>query len=126
MGWTDILKDLGEKIAELFKTLTTIEVKLDGVDKDIERVREDQRQFIQDLRTDVRTLQRDFMAVERRLVTLEGMMQSIFQTSLREAILQMAHEHLEKHGSLDDFNPGGLFGPEDQGELEEPDRSASE
>ena len=53
-------------------------------------------------------------------------MQSIFQTSLREAILQMAHEHLEKHGSLDDFNPGGLFGPEDQGELEEPDRSASE
>lgn len=66
------------------------------------------------------------MALERRLVTLEGLMQSTLQTSLKEAILQLGREHLERHGSLEGFNPGGLFGPEDQGELEEPRSLESE
>ena len=121
MGLSDTVSELAKEVAAVFKQLITLGVQVEGLDKDLDRIRADQRNFIEDTRADLRALQSDFRDVQRRLVTLEGLMQSSYQNALREALLQIAREHVDKHGTLDTFNPGQLLTPAVQAPNGEPD-----
>ena len=121
MGLSDTVSELAKEVAAVFKQLITLGVQVEGLDKDLDRIRADQRNFIEDTRADLRALQSDFRDVQRRLVTLEGLMQSSYQNALREALLQIAREHVDKHGTLDTFNPGQLLTPAVQATNGEPD-----
>lgn len=111
MGLSDTVSELAKEVAAVFKQLITLGVQVEGLDKDLDRIRADQRNFIEDTRAELRELQSDFRDVQRRLVTLEGLMQTSYQNALRDALVQIARDHVEKHGSLETFNPGQLLTP---------------
>ena len=118
MGVSDTIRELVREVAQLFKELTSLGVKVEGVERDIDRVREDQQRLIDRTRGDVREMKADFDDLRRRVSKLEGLTESVLQASMKEALLQLGREHIEKHGSLKGFDPARLpsaRGPEDEG-----------
>ncbi|HET6568290.1 MAG TPA: hypothetical protein VFG50_10030 [Rhodothermales bacterium] len=111
MGVSDTVSDLAKEVAAVFKQLITLGVQVEGLDKDLDRIRGDQRNFFEDTRSEIRELRSDFRDLQRRITTLEGLMQSSYQNALKEALVQIAREHLDEHGTLDTFNPGRLLSP---------------
>lgn len=52
------------------------------------------------------SLSRKCSELDRRLNVLEGKNEAVFRESLKEALLALGREHLQKHGSLEGFDPG--------------------
>ena len=103
MGWTETARELAKDIVDVLKQVATLEVQVKSVKETVERVREDQRAFIEQTRQDTRDLQKDVDEIRRRLSRIEGTLDAVFQKSFKEALLQMAREHKDEHGSLEDF-----------------------
>ena len=122
MGVTDAIlekvSDLGKEVARLYKELTTQTVKVEGLEQSIDRLRSDQHRFIDRTEDDLREFRRDFDEMSRRLSKLEGLTDAFVMQSMKEAILQLGREHVEEHGTIEGFNPGGALSKQERRQLE--------
>ena len=111
MNVTDAVAKIAEEIKGLLQSVTETRVKVDALDKAIDRLREDQREFTIVQRGLVESLTTKCLELEQRLCAIEGRDQAIFRESVKEAVLSLAREHIDKNGSLEGFEPPKVIGP---------------
>lgn len=111
MGLGEFVKDVSTEVKDLFAKIIRVETQIEGMDKTVDRLRDDQQQFISELRVQLRDVKDATEEMSKRIATLEGLTDSTYKKALKEALLTLAREHIEKNnGSIEGFNPGQLLG----------------
>ena len=93
MSIGDQLKWLGEKALELHREYSTMSANFQNLERQFDRLIQANERF-----TD-RVL-RENEDLRRRLTTLEGKFEAVLVASAKEALIQVAREHLQKEGRL--------------------------
>lgn len=105
MGLSDMISTMVGEVKELYERISSTETLIESVDKSIDRVREDQREFIIVQRELLESISRKMSDLDRRLNAIEGRDEAMLRDSLKEIVVSLGREYLEKNGTLKGFSP---------------------